>query len=235
MSPSREEVASPQGQSLLTRVLLALALIALAAWCVDFLISVHAKYRHVAPATYTMFWTRRAWLWTHLAGGTLAIVLGLVQFLTQWPRAFSRVHRWTGRGYLAGILIASTGAVGLIATSPAPFAIRMAFAATAWAWLSTSLIGLVAIRRGQVQKHRRWMTRAWLVTLAPITFRLVIHTPGVMTLADPPDVIAMMLWVSWALPLLLFEIGRRSWALWHRRRAGQAQAGLSRAADAGPV
>ena len=191
----------------------AIALLVLAAGCLDFLLGVFGKYSHVDPATYTMFWTRRAWLWTHLAGGTLAICLGLVQFLTQWPRAFNRVHRWTGRGYLAGILIAATGATGLIATSPAPFAIRLAFAATAWAWLITALVGLLAIRRGQVQVHRRWMIRAYLVTLAPITFRLLIRTPGVMTLAAPPDVIAALLWVSWVLPLVGYEVGRRMLAL----------------------
>lgn len=197
----------------------AIVLLVLAAWCFDFLLGVFGKYRHVDPATYTMFWTRRAWLWTHLAGGALAICLGLVQFLTQWPRAFNRVHRWTGRGYLAGILIAATGATGLIATSPAPFEIRLAFAATAWAWLITALAGLMAIRRGQVQLHRRWMIRAYLVTLAPITFRLLIRTPGVMTLAAPPDVIAVLLWVSWVLPLVGYEAGRRLLALL-RGRAG---------------
>jgi uncharacterized membrane protein YozB (DUF420 family) len=211
MSQRNAAVAAPASLSLFARTALALILLALVAWCLHFLFDVFDKYRHVDPATYTMFWTRRGWLWIHLTGGTLAILLGLVQLLTQWPRAFNRVHRWTGRGYLAGILIASTGAVGLIATSPAPFAIRMAFAATAWAWLSTSLIGLVAIRRGKVQTHRRWMIRAWLVTLAPITFRVLLHTPGVMALAPPPDMIAYLLWVSWMLPLLLFEVGRRAW------------------------
>lgn len=200
----------------------AIVLLVLAAWCFDFLLGVFGKYRHVDPATYTMFWTRRAWLWTHLAGGTLAICLGLVQFLTQWPRAFNRVHRWTGRGYLAGILIAATGATGLIATSPAPFEIRLAFAATAWAWLITALAGLMAIRRGQVQVHRRWMIRAYLVTLAPITFRLLIRTPGVMTLAAPPDVIAVLLWVSWVLPLVGYEAGRRLLALLRGRTGAVA-------------
>lgn len=200
----------------------AIVLLVLAAWCFDFLLGVFGKYRHVDPATYTMFWTRRAWLWTHLAGGTLAICLGLVQFLTQWPRAFNRLHRWTGRGYLAGILIAATGATGLIATSPAPFEIRLAFAATAWAWLITALAGLMAIRRGQVQVHRRWMIRAYLVTLAPITFRLLIRTPGVMTLAEPPDVIAVLLWVSWVLPLVGYEAGRRLLALLRGRTGAVA-------------
>ena len=224
MSRWNQESAAPRWRYLLGRVVGALVLLVLAAWCLDFLLGVYGKYRQVNPEAYTMFWTRRAWLWTHLAGGALAISLGLVQFLTQWPRAFSRVHRWTGRGYLMGILIAATGATGLIATSPAPFEIRLAFAATAWAWLTTALVGLMAIRRGHVQVHRRWMIRAYLVTLAPITFRLIIRTPGIMTLAPPPDVIATLLWVSWVLPLVGYEVGRRSLALVRKSRGRETVA-----------
>lgn len=207
---------------LIGNIALAALLTLVAAVCFNFLASVYDKYQHVNPDAYTMFWTRRVWLWTHLAGGAIAISLGLVQFLTQWPRAYGRVHRWTGRGYMVGILIASAGATGLIATSPAPFAIRLAFAFTAWAWLVTCLAGLLAIRYGRVEIHRRWMIRAYLVTLAPITFRLLIKTPGVMTLAPPPDVIAALLWVSWILPLVVYEAGRRLRAAWSRIPGAEA-------------
>jgi uncharacterized membrane protein len=169
------------------------------------LLTVYGKYRQLDPAAYTMFWTRRGWLWTHLAGGALAVILGLVQFLTQWPRAYPHVHRWTGRMYITGMLIACVGATGLIATSPAPFAIRAAFAATALAWLTTASIGVIAVRCGRVPSHRRWMVRNYLVTLAPITFRALIKVPGMMELAPPPVMIPVLLWLSWLLPLLICE------------------------------
>lgn len=199
-------------RSLLSRLGWGLLLLAVMAWSAHFLFEVFDKYRHVDPGTYTMFWDRRAWLWTHLAGGALTILLGPVQFLTQWPRAHGRVHRWSGRVYLVGMLVAATGATGLIATSPAPFSIRLAFAATAWAWLLTALAGLVLIRRGQVQRHRVWMIRAYLVTLAPVTFRVFLHWPAVFTVMPPPPTgIAWLLWLSWMLPLLAYELGRRAW------------------------
>ena len=184
---------------------MAILLLALGIIGIDFLLTVYGKYRQLDPAAYTMFWTRRGWLWTHLAGGALAVILGLLQFLTQWPRAYPHVHRWTGRMYITGMLIACVGATGLIATSPAPFAIRAAFTATALAWLTTALIGVTAVRGGQVQSHRRWMVRNYLVTLAPITFRALIKVPGMMELAPPPVMIPILLWLSWLLPLLICE------------------------------
>ena len=130
----------------------------------------------------------------------------------------SAPHRLVGRLYLSGLLVAATGAVGLIASSPAPFAIRLAFSATALAWLTTALTGLVAIRRGAVERHRRWMVRHYAVTLAPILFRLSLPLAIAGGLAPSPALIATLLWCSWVAPLLACETVRRLAGLWRATR-----------------
>lgn len=202
---SKSSIESLGRSRLVWRVGSAIVLLALGIIGIDFLLTIYGKYRQLDPAAYAMFWTRRGWLWTHLAGGALTIISGLVQFLTQWPRAYPHLHRWTGRIYITSMLIACVGATGLIATSPAPLAIRAAFAATGLVWLTTGLTGLIAIRSGYVRLHHRWMVRNYLVTLAPITFRALIKVPAMMELAPPSVMIPMLLWVSWLLPLLVCE------------------------------
>ena len=187
----------------------------------EFLIAAYGKYRHLDSAAYGMFMTRRGWLWLHLAGGLTTVLLGPVQFLTQWRLRQPRLHRLTGRIYLVGMLVAATGATGLIATSPAPFAIRAAFAATALAWLTTALTGLAAILRGAVERHRRWMVRNYAVTLAPIIFRLSLPLAIAGGLAPSPTLIATLLWCSWIVPLLACEAVRRLAGL---RRSARARA-----------
>jgi uncharacterized membrane protein len=182
--------------------------LALGALSLQFLLGVYAKYRQVDPESYTMFWTRQGWLWTHLTGGALTVALGPVQFLTRWPRAHPRLHRWSGRLYVLGIIVGLVGATGLISTSPAPTEIRVAFAATALAWFCTASVALAAIYRNQVATHRRWMTRNYLVTLAPITFRLLLPASIAMGLMPSPVLIAQLLWLSWVLPLLGYEAVR---------------------------
>ena len=177
----------------------------------QFLSVSYQKYAHVDAGAYGMFWSRRAWLWTHLSGGVMAMVLGALQFVGRLRTAYPRVHRWIGRTYLLGMLVGIVGASGLVATSPAPAAIRIAFAATGIAWVTTALAGFVAIRRKRTQAHRRWMIRNYLVTLAPATFRLALLVPGVMALASPMLMIPLLLWLSWALPLLVHEAGRMAW------------------------
>ena len=187
----------------------------------EFLIAAYGKYRHLDSAAYGMFMTRRGWLWLHLAGGLTTVLLGPVQFLTQWRLRQPRLHRLTGRIYLVGMLVAATGATGLIATSPAPFAIRAAFAATALAWLTTALTGLAAILRGAVERHRRWMVRNYAVTLAPIIFRLSLPLAIAGGFAPSPTLIATLLWCSWIVPLLVCEGVRRLAGL---RRSARARA-----------
>ena len=186
------------------------------AWALAVALALHflwiaqTKYSQVDPAAYGMFWSRRGWLWMHLAGGALAMLLGALQFIARLRNRWPRVHRWTGRLYLLAMLIGITGAGGLVATSPAPAAIRIAFAATGIAWVITAVVGFVAIRRKCMDVHRRWMIRNYLVTLAPATFRLTLLLPGVMALASPIVMIPALLWLSWMLPLLAYEVIRRT-------------------------
>lgn len=209
MSSEVSDADSPTRTRLSRRIAWAIVWLVLGIVSVHFLLTVYGKYHHPDPGSYTMFWSRRGWLWTHLFGGALTVVLGPLQFLTRWPRAYPRLHRWMGRVYMIGLLIGCTGATGLIATSPAPFEIRSAFAATALAWSTTALVALISIRRGQVEPHRRWMIRNYLVTLSPITFRILLNAQIAMELAPSPATIATLLWLSWLLPLLIYEGGYR--------------------------
>ncbi|KAB7770031.1 DUF2306 domain-containing protein [Xanthomonas sp. LMG 12461] len=182
--------------------------LALALFAAEFVHSVYLKYASLQSPAYAMFLTRRGWLWCHLGGGAVGLLLGALQFATQRWRRWPRLHRWVGRAYFAGMAVAMVGAVGLIATSPAPPSIRVAFAATALAWLVTVSVGLMAIWCGQVLRHQRWMVRAYLATLAPVVFRLALPSAIALGLTPSPGLIALLLWASWVVPLSVYGVGR---------------------------
>ena len=60
----------------------------------EFLLAAYGKYRHLDSAAYGMFTTRRGWLWMHLAGGLTTVLLGPVQFFTQWRHRYPRRTAW---------------------------------------------------------------------------------------------------------------------------------------------
>ena len=53
------------------------------------------------------------------------------------------------------------------------------------------------------------MIRNYLVTLSPITFRVLLQAQIAMGLAPSPAMVATLLWLSWLLPLLVYEGGYR--------------------------
>jgi hypothetical protein len=188
------------------RLVLPMLLVVAACFSLDFLISAYSKYHGSKPESFGMFWDRQGWLYTHLAGGVLTLILGPLQLLQERYDAVRSVHRWSGRLYVLGILVGSVGAIGLISTSPAPPEIRIALAATMLAWLATAAIALQAIFRKRPLLHRAWMIRNYLVTLAPITFRLLLRLAIALGFTPSPGTIATLLWAGWAVPLLAFEV-----------------------------
>lgn len=73
--------------------------------------------------------------------------------------------------------------------------------------MSVSL-AVVAIRRGQVARHREWMIRAFAVALGISTVRVVGTVFDVaLTPAGvpPPEVFVLSLWTGWTLTLAAAE------------------------------
>ncbi|SEL47138.1 Predicted membrane protein [Pseudoxanthomonas sp. GM95] len=208
VSDARRRVMARLGWSLVWLLALGIS--------VEFLVAAYGKYHALDSAAYAMFMTRRGWLWLHLAGGAVMLVLGPLQFFSQWRGRALRWHRWAGRVYLIAMLVAFIGACGLIATSPAPLSIRLAFSMTAAMLLTTALMGFIAIRRRRVPVHQRWMMRNYVVALAPAIFRLSLPAAIALGQVPTPALIATLLWMSWLVPLLMFESVR--W--WLRVRAG---------------
>ena len=73
------------------------------------------------------------------------------------------------------------------------------------AWLVTTGLALVSIRRRLIVQHQEWMIRSYVVTFAFVNFRIfagILHALGVGTL---PEQLAAASWFCWAVPLLMTE------------------------------
>jgi uncharacterized membrane protein YozB (DUF420 family) len=163
-------------------------------------------YLNYDQASFEPYWTRRAGLLLHITGGMLALLSGPWQFWTGLRQKHLPIHRWTGRLFLLGVAMGATGALYLGFTTTIGWAFGAGLVALALAWATTSAMALYFILQGQVQIHKEWMIRAYVVTYAFVTFRVFSDYGPVSRLQPRTDVLVTMAWASWVVPLFIAEV-----------------------------
>jgi hypothetical protein len=117
-------------------------------------------------------------------------------------------HRWTGKLYLAGVVVGSIGGYSLaVHSQPAGYGFAIIMMCTAWVF--TAAVAYSSIVRGLVEVHKRWMVRSYLVTFAFVTIRFIMeYLPGVVAHLGGtlPERVINLVWISWALPLAGYEL-----------------------------
>lgn len=163
-------------------------------------------YRHYDAASFDPYWPRRGWLFLHINGGTLALLTGPWQFWTGLRQKNLAIHRWTGRLFLLGVAMGITGAVGLSVTTTFGWAFAVGIMGLASAWLVTTLMAYVSIRKGLVALHKEWMIRAYVVTFAFVTFRVLSDYGPTSRLKPEGDKSITIAWACWVVPLAVTEM-----------------------------
>jgi hypothetical protein len=183
-------------------------------------LAVFFVYRNVLPyfnwseASYGYYWAFRLPLIAHVTGGLIAALAGIWQIWTGLNTQAMRVHPWTGRLYVAGVVLGSFGAFVLAWQSVLfGFAWAVALTCLALAWLSTTGMAWYGIRKRNVLLHKQWMVRSYIVTFAFVVFRIVTdYLPyeawwGI----SRPDMSNAAIWPVWVVPLFVYEmmLGRK--------------------------
>jgi len=163
-------------------------------------------YRHYDAASFDPYWPRRGWLFLHINGGTLALLMGPWQFWTGLRQKNLAIHRWTGRLFLVGVAMGVTGAVGLSATTTYGWGFAVGLMGLASAWLVTTATAYYTILKGLVQLHKEWMIRAYVVTFAFVTFRILSDYGPTSRLQPENDRSITISWVCWVVPLAVTEM-----------------------------
>ena len=168
------------------------------------------RYFDWSPDSYgAYYWNKRVPLAFHLIGGSVALAAGLPQFWMGLRNRFMNVHRWTGRFYVLGVVVGSIGAF-LMATAPEQilgFGFAFSLFALGIAWVVTTGAAYFAILRRKIKLHKEWMIRSYIVTLAFVTFRILVdYVPYESWGLEHADYNTAMMWSCWVFPLLIAEV-----------------------------
>jgi uncharacterized membrane protein len=172
----------------------------------------------------------------HVLCGTVAIVTCCLQVWPALRQKHPRVHRLSGRLYVAaGVLPGGVSGLAVAYVSPSGLSMQLSTMTTSVLWIATAVVGFRMVRQGRIADHRRWMVRSFALTMSIVVSRVL----GVVydhTILPPPvtqDIPALIAWgqeraglaswPGWILPLLIAEwwlIDREASA---RHRARQAR------------
>ena len=129
----------------------------------------------VHPDMRAAFEANAAAVHAHVFAAAVALILGPLQFSSRLRTRRPVWHRWIGRGYLAiGVLLGGLAGLYLSMHAFGGVVAQLGFAFLAIAWLQTGLLAYLAIREGDLTRHRAWMIRNFALTLAAVTLRLYL-------------------------------------------------------------
>jgi len=149
---------------------------------------------------------RRGWLLMHIVGGMIALLTGPVQLWLGLADRGMAWHRRMGIGYMTGVAVGSFGAFYLSTHTDFGWVFGAGLFGLAVAWVTTTTLAYLAIKRSLTDQHKEWMIRSYVVTFAFVTFRVIQPVLQAAQIGTPLEQLAMAAWACWAVPLLVTEL-----------------------------
>ena len=190
--------ASRRGTAALLSVAALVALVFAAGFAVPYFLSSSYGPPEYAP--------RRGWLLLHLVGGMIALLTGPVQLWLGLADRGMAWHRRMGYGYITGVTLGSIGAFYMATHTDFGWIFGAGLFGLGVAWVTTTALAFLAIKRSLIDQHKEWMIRSYVVTFAFVTFRAVRTSLGAAGVGTRSEEAAFAAWACWAVPLLFTEL-----------------------------
>ena len=159
----------------------------------------------VHPEMKAVFQEHATSLYTHVFASSVALALGPFQFSNRLRQMIPVWHRWSGRIYLSvGVLVGGISGLYMAQFAYGGLVARSGFMLLALSWLFTGLMAYLAIRRLDIQSHRRWMVRNFSLTFAAVTLRIYLGLSFAAGLRFE-DFYPVIAWLCWVPNLMLVE------------------------------
>jgi hypothetical protein len=153
---------------------------------------------------FRQYWPMRGWLLTHITMGMVAILTGPVQLWLGLSDRFPALHKNLGFVYMAAVTLGAVAGYYLAFNTAGGVVFGSGLAGLATAWLTTTGMAFLAIKRHLYEQHKEWMIRSYVVTFAFVVFRaLDTVIASRMPLLDH---IGISAWFCWSVPLLVNEL-----------------------------
>jgi hypothetical protein len=170
-----------------------------------FVVFAALPYYRLSPAQFGPVWPRRWWLLLHITTGIVALFSGPVQLWLGLTDQRPHLHRRLGVIYLTAVGTSSFAAYYLATHTDFGIVFGAGLSGLATAWVVTTGLAYLAIRRHLLDLHKEWMIRSYVVTTGFISFRLLVVLLGAGGIGTIQERIGIAAWFCWSIPLLVTE------------------------------
>src|ERR1700744_1818031 len=105
----------------------------------------------------------------HTLAGSLALLIGPINFSSRIRQRHLRLHRILGYIYVISVFVGSFTGIALAAGRPGLPGTSM----QAVAWMVCTIAALITARNRQITQHRQWMARSYAVTFTFVSSRVL--------------------------------------------------------------
>ena len=155
---------------------------------------------------FDYYWPMRWWLLVHILAGIVALLSGPFQLWFGLTDRRMATHRKLGVVYLAAIAVGSVTGIYLALNTERGVVASAGLLGLVLAWVVTTGMAYLAIRRHLYEQHKEWMIRSYVVTFAFVGARIGVGLGVVGGIADFNAAFAIGMWTSWTVPLLVTEV-----------------------------
>ncbi len=142
----------------------------------------------------------------HVYTGALVLFAGFTQFSGYILRRYPKLHKWAGRIYVYNVLFL-TGPAAFIMSFYANGGLIgiIAFVLLSMLWWGTTMYAIIAIKKGNMQKHKNYMLRSYALALSAITLRIVKVILAKTTHLPPITMYQIISWAGWLINVIIVE------------------------------
>ncbi|MFK7936540.1 MAG: DUF2306 domain-containing protein [Saprospiraceae bacterium] len=110
----------------------------------------------------------------HFAAGSLILILGCIQLISQIRLKYPIVHRWLGRLYVLAALLTAVGGLAFIFTKGTIGGIIMDIGFTGYGLLTfaAAIATIHYARAGDFEQHRAWAIRLFALAIGSWLYRM---------------------------------------------------------------
>jgi uncharacterized membrane protein len=149
---------------------------------------------------------RRGALLVHIGFGMVALFTGPVQLWLGIADRRQNLHRLLGLGYIGAVVVSAASAYWIALTPSAGWVFGIGLMGLATAWLATTSLAFLAIKRHLIEQHKEWMIRSYVVTFGFVFFRIGTAASAAFAPAHELEQASIMAWAAWAIPLVFTEV-----------------------------